>query len=435
MSFRRKLATAVLALSIAIGGSQALANQELFTELEEAAQSVRQLELLEPVDVEVVTREEYREAQLETIEDEANVEGSEDWNTLLVFLDFIDDDQDIYEIYSGFLGDQVLGSYAPETEELIVVSNDPEDWNITNRITYVHEVVHALQDQHFDLLWVFGDPETLTDDRYYATRSLAEGDAGVAESMFILENNLLSQYLEEVENQDLPATDDIPFFLMESQMFFYEEGGMFVLDAWQSGGWDAVNAIWANPPSTSEQILHPEKYFDGEGAIPVAIADPQPVFGDDWRIIEDNAWGELGTRIFLENGGSSTSEAVSAAEGWGGDGVYVVTNDEESAMVWTTAWDSEDDAVEFAGILESTEVSRLGVESVSVDGGTTQLTGNGWFGEIQREGDVVTYYIAESQESLELMMESQVNAEVQPVGTPAQDATPVATVIFWIRES
>src|SRR5690606_2680081 len=101
MSFRRTLVTAGLAISIAVGGSQALANQELFAELEQSAQSVRQLELLEPIDVEVVSREEHREAQAQDIEEEVNAEGEEDWNKLLIFLGFIDDGEDINDIYTG----------------------------------------------------------------------------------------------------------------------------------------------------------------------------------------------------------------------------------------------------------------------------------------------------------------------------------------------
>ena len=280
--------------------------------------------------------------------------------------------------------------------------------------------------------------ETLTDDRFYAARSLIEGDASMAEVLYIVENNLLDQVLEEYENTDLPSTDDIPFFLMETMTFYYDEGAAFVMGLWQEGGWDAVNGAWENPPTTSEQIIHPEKYHAGETAIPVAIANPQPLFGDDWRIIEDNEWGELGTRVFLENGGASSNSASDAAEGWGGDGVYVITNDDESAMVWTTAWDSDDDAAEFVETLVEAESARLGVEANVVDEETILLSGDGWFGEIQRDGEVVTYYLTETEQSLDLLIESQVGAEIAPDASPAPHttpATPASSIAFWLRES
>lgn len=438
MSLRSKVIAASLALSIAVGGSQALANQELFAELEEAAQSVRQLELLEPLDVEVVTREEHREQQAQDIENEVNAEGADDWNALLQFLGFIDDGEDINEIYSGFISEQVLGTYDPESKQLIVISTNTDEWNATDKTTFVHETVHALQDQNFDIMSVYGDDEVMTDDSFYASRSLIEGDASVAEVIYIIENDLLDQILEEYENSEIPSTDEIPFFLLETMTFYYDEGAMFVMDIWQEGGWDAVNQVWENPPTTSEQIIHPDKYKDGESAMPVAIADPQPVFGDDWRIIEDNAWGELGTRVFLENGGSSTNAASNAAEGWGGDGVYVITNDDETAMVWTTAWDSDEDATEFVETLGEAESTRLDVDIESSDTNSTRLEGNGWFGEILRDGDTVTYYLTESEDSMARMVESQVGAEIQTEATPAEEATPAtpaSSVAFWIREN
>lgn len=439
MSFRQKLGAIALALTIAVGGSQALANQELFSELEQQAQSARELELLEPVDVEVVTREEHQQAQMESFELEAQAEGAGDWNVLLIFLGFIDEGDDIYEIYSSFVSDQVLGTYDPETKQLVVISTNTEEWNITDRTTYVHETVHALQDQHFDIMGVHGDLDTLTDDRFYAVRSLVEGDASFAEFIFLVENDLVGPYLDELSTMDPGSTDDIPFFLMETMMFYYADGMEFVSFIWQDGGWEAVNAVWLNPPTTSEQIIHPQKYHDGEGAIPVAIANPQPVFGNEWRIIEDNAWGELGTRVFLQNGGVSARAASRAAEGWGGDAVYVITNDDESAMVWSTAWDSDDDAAEFLETLSEAESQRLGVEIDVVTNGVTVFEGNGWFGEIHHDGSTVTYFLAESVASLDLMIESQADADIQPVATSARATTATSTgngaTAFWIREN
>lgn len=439
MSLQQKLASLVLAMAIAVGGSQALANQELFTELEQAAQRVRQLELLEPIDVEVVTREEHRAAQLESIQEDIAADGADDWNVLLVFLGFIGEDDDIYEIYNGFISEQVLGTYNPETKQLIVISTNTDDWNATDKTTFVHETVHALQDQHFDIMSIYGEETLVTDDSFYAVRSLIEGDASMAELIYIVENDLIDQLLEEFDSIESPSTDDIPFFLLETMGFYYDEGAQFVSRLWQDGGWDAVNAAWLNPPTTSEQIIHPEKYLEGEGAIPVNIADPQPHFGDDWRIIEDNAWGELGTRVFLENSGASSRDATTASEGWGGDGVYVITNDAESAMVWTTAWDSEDDAIEFFETLAEAESARLGVDVEFIDDNTILLTGEGWFGEIHLDGVGVTYYLTQSEGSMEMMIESQIDAEVQTVRAPNLDTPPAPPhgnqVAFWVREN
>lgn len=439
MAFRSKLLALALATAVILGGSQALANQDLFLELEQAAQSSRELELLEPLDVEIVTRDQFQQEQRESLEEDIEREGADDWNVLLVFLGFIQEDENIYELYNSFISDQVLGSYDPESKQLIVISTNTDEWNATDKTTFVHETVHALQDQHFDIMSLYGDTSAVTDDQFYAVRSLVEGDASVAEIIYIVENDLLDQILEEYENMESASTDGIPFFLVETMTFYYDEGSSFVMSLWRDGGWNAVNSAWENPPTTSEQILHPEKYHDGEGAIHVAIEDPQPIFGDEWRIIEDNAWGELGTRVFLENSGASSRDASAAAEGWGGDGVYVITNDEESAMVWTTAWDSEDDAIEFVETLGNAESERLGASSEVGDDATVLLAGDGWFGEIHRDGDVVTYYLTQTEVSMGLMIESQTDAGLHHTASPSPDATPAGNtgtgIAFWVREN
>src|SRR5690606_28973112 len=106
-------------------------------------------------------------------------------------------DEDIYEIYNSFVSEQVLGTYDPETKQLIVISTNTEEWNATDKTTFVHETVHALQDQHFDIMSLYGEETLVTDDSFYAVRSLIEGDASVAELIYIIENGLIEQILEE----------------------------------------------------------------------------------------------------------------------------------------------------------------------------------------------------------------------------------------------
>lgn len=438
MSFRQKLSIAGLALTVALGGSQALADQELFAELEQQAQSVRELDLLTPLNVTVISRDEMRQQQLESMEEEMPVDEVADWNAVLTFLGYIEPGVDMMEIYNAFTSEQVLGYYDPETQDLVVISTNDEGWNVTDKTTFVHETVHALQDQHFDLDAVYFGDDIDTDDRYFARLSLIEGDATVAEMIYLVDNDLIEQAIKELESVEMPSTDGVPFFFLETMYFPYTSGADFVTTLWREGGWDMVNEAWASPPNTSEQILHPEKYLAGEDALPVAIADPLLTFGDDWRELEYNENGEFGTRIFLESNGADTDDATAAAEGWGGDATYIVTNDDEIAMVWTLAWDSEEDAIEFYDTLIATETERLNATTGEQTDSMTRFSAEGRVGEVHRDGDVVTYYLAETDASLAMMVESQVGAEVQPQATPepaATPSTPAAKVVFWTRES
>lgn len=437
MLLRHKIAGIGLSFSLMIGGTQALANnQEMFTELEQEAQSVRELELLEPLDISVKSRDELRQETLDSMEDDFPAADSADWNQVLIFLGYIEEDDNIVEIYTGLLGDQVLGYYDPTTGELVVVSTSEDEWGATDKTTFVHETVHALQDQHYDLISIQGPEEDYTDDLYFARTSMIEGDATTAETIYIVQNDLIEQIIEESEGMDSSAVEDAPFFLTESLYFPYITGAEFIMYFWTDGGWEAVDAVWQDPPTTSEQIIHPEKYEAGETAIPVAIADPLGTFGDEWRLLEYNENGELGTRIFLQNGGASERQATVASEGWGGDATYIITNDNETAMVWTSAWDTEDDAVEYFDTLTETEVERLGATRDDVNDSTVTFSADGWVGEIYRDREVVTYYLTQSDDAMVQMSDSQVGAEV-PVASPESDASPEATpaaVAFWVRE-
>ena len=439
MSLRHTIAGVGLSFSLLIGGTQALANnQDMFAELEQEAQAVRELDLLTPLDITVKSRDELRQESLDSMEEDFPIEDTADWNQVLIFLGYIEEGQDIALIYTSLMGEQILGYYDPTTGEMVVVSTSESEWGATDKSTFVHETVHALQDQHYDLVAIQGDEEDYTDDLYFARTAMIEGDATMAETIYLVQNDLVDQLLEEQSGMDSSAVEEAPFFLTESLYFPYITGAEFIMYFWTEGGWESVNAIWENPPTTSEQIIHPEKYEAGENAIPIAIADPLDTFGSSWRLLEYNENGELGIRIFLQNGGASFESATAASEGWGGDATYIITNDDETAMVWTSDWDSEGDATEFFETLTETEVARLGAERSDVDDNTVSFTTDGWVGEVHRDGNVITYFLTQSEESMDMMRESQVGAEV-PVASPAeQDATPNATpsnVAFWVRES
>lgn len=437
MSFRMKCAGLALSLSVMMGGTQALAqNEQLFTDLEQQAQTIRELDLTEPLDLKIISREDMRQQNADSLETDFPEQDTADWNQALIFLGYIEPGQNIAEIYTGLTGEQVLGYYDPTTGELVIVYTEGAEWGAIDQSTFVHETVHALQDQHYDLMATRGldsDAEP-TDDFYFARLSLIEGDSTTAETIFLVQNDLLDKYIEELSSADTGAVDDAPFFLVETLYFPYTTGAEFVMHYWTEGGWAAVDKVWENPPSTTEQIIHPEKYDAGEEAIPVAINDPLDTFGEGWRLLEYNENGELGMRVFLQNGGASPRAATQASEGWGGDADYIITNDDETAMVWSSAWDTEEDAVQYFDTLIDTEVGRLGATREDVDENTVRFTADGWVGEVHREGDVVTYYLTQSDEAMDLMIESQVDAQVPLDEDQATPEASPAAIAFWVRE-
>ncbi|MCA9832862.1 MAG: hypothetical protein KC435_02890 [Thermomicrobiales bacterium] len=439
MSIKRSLAGVALAFSIAIGGTSALAqNDDFWQKMEDAAQESRELDLLETLDITTITRAEYAEQNAASMEEDFPAEDTADWQQVLVFMGYLDEDQDIAQIYTDLYSGQVLGYYDPTTKELVIISENEGDWSVVDQSTIVHEMTHAIQDQHYDLLAIQSEDDVYTDDSYLAVTSMIEGDAVTSETIWLVRNDLIDAYNDEVAEYDNSALDTTPFFLQEATYFPYIQGADFIISFWQDGGWEAVNKVWENPPTTTEQILHPEKYLAGEEAIPVAIADPTESM-DGWRVLEYNQNGEFGMGLFLRNGGASDVDAGTASEGWGGDADYIVTNDEDTAMVWVSTWDTEGDADEYLEQLVAVESNRLGGEFEEVDANTLRLEGDGWFAEIHHDGADVVYFLSTSADGLEQVIASQDGATVQDAATPQRSpedaATPVNSVAFWVRES
>jgi hypothetical protein len=226
----------------------------------------------------------------------------------------------------------------------------------TAALVLAHEIGHALQHDNFDVPPV---RELTDDDTFLASMALLEGDAMLtmlayasAEERVPLKRTLVRAQ-RSVERGDLDeylkATSDSRRLMAaapivrERLMFPYLGGMRFMGMLHRTGGFALVDKSYRQPPVTTEQVLHPEKYLAGERAIEVPAPKPPPGF----ETLASGRMGELQIRITLERC-SSRADAVEAAAGWGGD-AYSIVRDRggRNALLWATAWDSDDDAAEF----------------------------------------------------------------------------------------
>lgn len=182
------------------------------------------------------------------------------------------------------LEEQVSGIYDPRTKRLFVrdATGGAElvaSRQAATRLALAHEVVHALQDQHFDLRR--GDD--LNEDEALAYSALAEGDAVLTTNgVAALEERAYERWLsrmrahgisaDEIADRGGAATAELrraPALLRRRLMFPYTEGVAFVLNLYWAGGFDLINQAFARPPQSTEQVLHIEKYFAGEMPVPI----------------------------------------------------------------------------------------------------------------------------------------------------------------------
>jgi hypothetical protein len=256
------------------------------------------------------------------------------------------------DLYVSLLGSQVAGLYNPDDKTLYVVSRSG-GLGPAEKTTFAHEFTHALQDQNFDLgslqLDAIGEG-----DRSFARLALVEGDATLSMSYWQLQHLSpaeLTQILTESGND--PSTKvllDMPPILRESLLFPYVQGLSFVQGLQASGGWPAVNAAFARPPASTEQVLHPEKYASAE--LPIAVTLPKDLatkLGTGWKVAIEDSFGEFQLQVWLRgNSAIDAGTANAAAAGWGGDRISLVNGPDGAwGVVLRTAWDTPADAAEF----------------------------------------------------------------------------------------
>jgi hypothetical protein len=248
----------------------------------------------------------------------------------------------ILEALSRYQQGQVLGFYNSQNGELVYTGD--EDLTRIEQFILAHELTHAIDDQHFDLDRL--DELTLTcdDDRVLAALGVVEGSANHFATAVIFRFPI-----QEIGEIPGGSAEGVPPLITQLQAYPYTSGQAFVDHLADDGGVAAVNEALRRFPTTTEQVLHPEKYGKDEPT-PVDVPDFAPTFGEGWRDLDVMIVGELWLRVLLDTR-LIGSDASSAAEGWDG-GIYRAwTDGNDVAVILSTTWDTAVEAGAFRGAL------------------------------------------------------------------------------------
>ncbi len=263
-----------------------------------------------------------------------------------VYFGFLQEGQDLERMLLDLLEEQVAGFYDPETELLYVVPGP-----LAGSLAIAHEMAHALVDQHFDLERLQraarGD-----DDRALALSSLIEGEATMVTSLWVIQSAmdpsmppLATEDPAELIRAASRGLEGVPRILEQTLTFPYLAGSIWAADVMRrGGGLKALDAFFAEPPDSTEQILHPERSLpprDRPALIDASLLESVLLPSDP--LVKLDTMGEFGIRILFEGEG-----AEAAAEGWDGDRFLLAGAREARHLTWISAWDSEGDAAEFA---------------------------------------------------------------------------------------
>jgi hypothetical protein len=273
---------------------------------------------------------------------------------------------------------QVIGFYDPVSKGLYVLS---ENGGVgpTEKLTFSHEYTHALQDQNFGLDKLAVDTPD-QGDRDLARVALPEGDATLEMTLWSQKNLSMTELLiiagQSMSGPQAQQISQAPAILRQTLMFPYEAGLAFVQGIYSKGGWAAVDKVYANPPASTSQILHPDLYAAGVKPAAITVPAVPATLGSGWKLTMQDTLGELQLRIWLE--GESPNSAASAAaatatSSWGGDrvGLYEGPNG-AWAVVLHTAWRSDAGATAFSNAADQ-RLTALGEQFRVCPGDSTHV--------------------------------------------------------------
>ena len=310
--------------------------------------------------------EEYEEGELD------------DMGRSIALFGFVPEDMDLETTMLEMLESMVGGYYDPDTATFYMIST----FNSGTMADYImaHELGHALDDQYFPLN-PFLEAAAGNSDQSFAATCVVEGSASAVGNMYLV-RGARDGWLEGAMDFSsmLGMLDDIqevPPYLIITMTLPYTVGNAFLVretsvmaGMLKAPAADDLVRAFREPPTSSEQILHPEKYWEDESFDPplaVEAPDRAAELGAGWRSVHDDTLGEIGCAILtmprvpsaLEVSAGGGDWVHEASSGWGGDRYRLYVHDElGAAMEWFTVWDSDRDAEEFEAALQEVAVPR-----------------------------------------------------------------------------
>lgn len=367
---------------------------------------LRGLQPLQPITTRMLTPSELRERIEQAMTDIYSPERAADEARALSLLGLLDADTDLWSLYRDVFTEQTVAFYDANANAIALICRGEFDAILLS--AYSHEFAHALQRsalgaESSDLFPAAGC--ALDTDRCYASQAMLEGDATLLQEQWLRlfglsdEVGSLSEALSKPES---PVFNAAPPYIRDALLFPYLYGLRFVRAQYLKGDWQAVDRMYESPPTSTEQILHPERY---PADAPVALQPPAllDAFDHDWRLIGPDVLGEWRTLKFLE-AALPEDDAAQAAAGWDGDLFFVLRNEDtgEDALVLVTQWDSMRDTLEFAEAMRRYGEALFG-EAVQSDTYSSLWIGEEQAAALDRRANQTRWILAPDQAVLEML--------------------------------
>jgi hypothetical protein len=254
------------------------------------------------------------------------------------------------------LTDQVAGLYDPHGKQFFIA-----DWisPVEQKPVMAHELTHALDDQHFHLQ-KWQNAVRSNDDASLARDAVIEGSALAAMMDYTLADLHTSvrsmpdiaPFIESGVAGQMdkdPNLAKAPEFIRDELLFPYLQGAEFsqqVLKA--TAGWSDFKSVFQNPPASTQQILHPELYFQHVQPVTIDLPHIKSALPGGYTQLDENVVGEFALGEILKKF-DGPGDAEKFAPMWRGDRYALFENKDskQTILVVLFALGNEKDAAEF----------------------------------------------------------------------------------------
>jgi hypothetical protein len=345
-----------LLLAVAALAARGVA-QPLFSDIgtmEAGLSEITGLRFTRPVPYALMGKEQLRRDLERRIHDSIKPSELRAEELTLKLLGLVPPDFDLRENTVDLLTEQAAAFYDYNKKKLFILEGS--DTGAEERVALVHELAHALADQHFHLGKFIHEGQR-SDDGSTARQAVMEGQASWLMAAYLarqsgvvagVPDSVLAKMTNDIEGTaaQYPVFSKEPLYVRESLVFPYSRGMLFQDEVYRKMGRDAFSEIFLHPPESTQQILHPDRYL--AGMKPVVPRLPAIPSAHEFRELAEGSLGELDFRILLSQYiGREEGEPLAAHLAGGSYQVLEHKRGKFPVLVFASTWDSGQSALTF----------------------------------------------------------------------------------------
>lgn len=330
--------------------------RQVFAQIDQILSELTQITGLKPqkkVESDIIDRARLKQFLEERIKKVVKPEDLRSEELVLKKFGFVPAAFDLKQTTVDLLTEQAAAFYDHREKKLFLLDHST---GMTQEVALIHELAHALADQHFKLE-KFIETAGKSDDAALARAAVVEGQATWLMSEFMarklgqsLQKNptaaeMMVRMAENNSSGQFPVLDKAPPYIRESLIFPYTRGMRFQQAVVEKMGQQSFTEVFRRPPTSTRQILHPELYL--QKVDPVLVKLPDVPNQGDYKKVAEGTIGEFDHAVLI--GQYVGAEARPRSEQWRGGSYRLVEGKRDGRLVlaYISEWASAEAARQY----------------------------------------------------------------------------------------